>query len=207
MIPFKAVVLFISLCAADPPATTSPAPKTPNCPVSGKPANLATSAPTKDGPVFFCSRECITAYRGEPDKFAAAVSTQRTILAARPKVQVKCPVSGDPPDAKIAWEKDGAKVAFCSDECRKKYQADPSRYASALANSFTYQTLCPVMGLAINPTSSIKLPSGETVYFCCKGCDEKLLADPDKYAPALIQQGYRFDFSKESKSKEPGKSD
>ena len=169
------------------------------CPVTGGPANLAISAPTKEGPVFFCTADCITRYRAEPDKFSEALARQRKALAQRPRVQVKCPVSGDPPDLKIFLEKDGQKIAFCSEECRKKYAADSARYASALANSFTHQTTCPVMGHAINPAAFVKLPGGGIVYFCCKGCDEKLLADPAKYAPALIHQGYSFDFTPKGK--------
>jgi YHS domain-containing protein len=178
-----------------PAATLIP----PKCPVTGNPANLATSAPTLEGPVFFCCKDCIAKYKAEPAKFAGAVTAQRAILTQRPIVQVKCPVSGDPPDPKITLEKDGQKVAFCSEECRKKYAAEPGKYASALANAYTYQTKCPVMKEAINPTSFIKLASGETVYFCCKGCDDKLLADPAKYAPVLQEQGYTFDFSKTKK--------
>ena len=67
------------------------------CPVTGSPANLAISAPTKEGPVFFCTADCITRYRAEPDKFSEALARQRKALAQRPRVQVKCPVSGDPP--------------------------------------------------------------------------------------------------------------
>lgn len=171
----------------------------PKCPVTGNPVNLAVSAPTLEGPVFFCCKDCIAKFRAEPAKYAAAVSAQRAVLSQRPKVQVKCPVSGDPPNPKITIEKDGQKVTFCSNECKEKYAADPAKYASALANAYTHQTVCPVMKLTINPTSFTKLASGETVYYCCKGCDDKLLADPAKYAPVLQEQGYTFDFSKTKK--------
>lgn len=169
------------------------------CPVSGKPVNLAVSAPTPDGPVFFCCKDCVATYKAEPAKFTEAVATQRAVLAQRPKVQVKCPVSGDPVDPKFALEKDGKKVRFCSDDCRKKYAADPGKYASALANSHTFQTTCPVMNEPIDPAAFMKLPGGETVYLCCKGCDKKLLADPEKYAPGFLKQGFVFDFAKPQK--------
>jgi len=178
---------------------TQPELPVPKCPVTGNQANLAVSAPTREGPVFFCKKECITQFKSDPSKFEVAVKSQRDALAQRPRVQVKCPVSGDPTDLKITLEKDGQKVAFCSEDCRKKYEADPSRYASALANAYTYQTKCPVMKELINPKSFITLESGEIVYFCCKGCDDKLLADPPKYEPVLREQGYTFDFSKQKK--------
>ncbi len=52
------------------------------------------------------------------------------------------------------------------------------------------QTLCPVMGGAINPDVFIEY-KGVRVYFCCWGCDDKFLADPGELIPKLpagIQQ-------------------
>jgi YHS domain-containing protein len=46
------------------------------------------------------------------------------------------------------------------------------------------QTLCPVMGNPINPDVFIEY-KGVTVYFCCWGCDDKFLAEPEKYIPKL----------------------
>jgi YHS domain-containing protein len=46
------------------------------------------------------------------------------------------------------------------------------------------QTHCPVMGGEINPEVYIEY-KGVKVYFCCWGCDDKFLADPEKYIPKL----------------------
>jgi Cu(I)/Ag(I) efflux system membrane fusion protein len=46
------------------------------------------------------------------------------------------------------------------------------------------QTLCPVMGNPINPDVFIEY-KGVKVYFCCWGCDDKFLAEPEKYIPKL----------------------
>ncbi len=46
------------------------------------------------------------------------------------------------------------------------------------------QTHCPVMGSEINPEVYIEY-KGVKVYFCCWGCDDKFLADPEKYIPKL----------------------
>lgn len=46
------------------------------------------------------------------------------------------------------------------------------------------QTLCPVMGGEINPEVFIEY-KGVKVYFCCWGCDDKFLAQPEKYIPKL----------------------
>jgi YHS domain-containing protein len=46
------------------------------------------------------------------------------------------------------------------------------------------QTLCPVMGNEINPDVFIEY-KGVKIYFCCWGCDDKFLADPERYIPKL----------------------
>jgi len=55
------------------------------------------------------------------------------------------------------------------------------------------QTLCPVMGGKIDPEVFIEF-KGVKVYFCCWGCDDKFLAEPEKYIPKLpasLQQRIR----------------
>lgn len=42
--------------------------------------------------------------------------------------------------------------------------------------------VCPVMGNKVNPAKSPKVAvRGQEYFLCCKGCDKKLQADPDKY--------------------------
>jgi YHS domain-containing protein len=43
-----------------------------------------------------------------------------------------------------------------------------------------HQTLCPVMGDEIDSSQYLDI-QGQRVYFCCKKCEAKLKADPDKY--------------------------
>lgn len=43
-------------------------------------------------------------------------------------------------------------------------------------------TKCPVMGSRVDPAKSPKVAvRGQEYFLCCKGCDKKLAADPDKY--------------------------
>jgi YHS domain-containing protein len=164
----------------------------PNCPVMGEPINLAVSTPTDDGPVFFCCKGCIAKYNAEPGKFAKKVAQQRKALEKLAKVQVRCPVTGEPADPKVAIETDGKKVSFCCKGCVEKYQADPKKYATKLANSYTHQTTCPVMGEEIDPKVFTTSANGERVYLCCKGCEKKLKANPDKFLPKLAALGYSY---------------
>lgn len=49
------------------------------------------------------------------------------------------------------------------------------------------QTTCPIMdGNPIDKTLFVEY-KGKKVYFCCKGCEEKFLADPEKYVAKLPQ--------------------
>lgn len=49
------------------------------------------------------------------------------------------------------------------------------------------QTHCPVMGSPINPEVYIEY-KGVKVYFCCWGCDDKFLVDPEEYIPKLPEE-------------------
>jgi YHS domain-containing protein len=158
------------------------------CPVTGNPINFAVSVATDDGPVFFCCKNCIPKYEADPAKYADKVAAQRKALADWPKVQVLCPVSREPVDPKVFIEYEGAKVYFCCKGCIEKFQKDPEKYKAALANSYTYQTKCPVTGNAIDPEARVG-----KIYFCCKNCPKKFFADPAKYAPNLEAQGFKFD--------------
>jgi len=43
-------------------------------------------------------------------------------------------------------------------------------------------TKCPVMGEKVTPGKSPKVVvRGQEYFLCCKGCDKKLAANPDKY--------------------------
>jgi len=175
------------------------------CPVMGEPANLALSVATEDGPVFFCCKDCMPKFKAEPQKYTEGVAEQRRALAGRPKIQVTCPVSGEPVDTKVAIDHEGAKVHFCCKDCIDKFKAAPDKYKVALANGFTYQTRCPVTDETIDPKAFTTLANGAKVYFCCKGCEKKLFADAAKYAPKLAAQGVNFDPKalSQAPSKEP----
>jgi YHS domain-containing protein len=48
------------------------------------------------------------------------------------------------------------------------------------------QTICPVMGGAIDKNIFVEY-KGKKVYFCCEGCKEKFLEEPEKYLAKLPQ--------------------
>ncbi|MHC4091616.1 MAG: hypothetical protein ACYSVY_15325 [Planctomycetota bacterium] len=156
------------------------------------PVNFAVGVATGEGPVFFCSDACIPKYEAKPGKYAARVAVQRSALANRPKVQVLCPVSREPADSKTFVEHGGERVYLCCKGCIRKFKRSPAQYAAALANSYTHQTKCPVMGGEIDPQVFASTAGGQKVFFCCEGCENKLFADPSKYLPNLEAQGFQI---------------
>ncbi len=176
----------------------------PKCPVMDESVDFSVKVDTKDGPVYFCCKGCIEKYEAKPEKFAKNVASQRKAVAALPKVQVACPISGKPIDKKVSIKHNGETVYFCCAGCAPKFEKDPKEYASKLADSYTYQTKCPVMGGDIDPTAFSTLPGGRKVFYCCPGCDKPFLADPARYASKLEAQGFKIDLDK-MKSDRKGK--
>ncbi len=168
----------------------------PNCPVMGEPIDFTVSTKTDEGPVYFCCAGCIKKFNKDAGKYAEKVAAQRTALKDRAKIQVVCPVSGEAVDGKTTLKHGGQTVGFCCAKCLAKFEAEPANYQAALANSYTYQTKCPVMGEEIDPASSAVLPTGQTIYYCCPQCADKVVADPAKYAPKLAAQGVNIDIKK-----------
>ncbi|MCH7873560.1 MAG: hypothetical protein IID33_17825 [Planctomycetes bacterium] len=173
--------------------------KLPLCPVMGDAIDFSKMTMTDDGPVYFCCKMCIKKFAKQPSKYADKVAEQKAALAKLPRVQVSCPLSGEPIDKKMFVEVDGKKVYTCCGDCKTKYAANPGKYAAKLAASYTYQTKCPVKGGDIDPTVFGDMASGQRIYYCCPACDKKLKKDPAKYAEKLAEQGIKLDIKKAEK--------
>ena len=59
---------------------------------------------------------------------------------------------------------------------------------SLFAEELTPQTVCPVMGGKIDKNLYVDA-DGKRIYVCCRGCIEKVKADPKKYITQLEEQG------------------
>ena len=70
----------------------------------------------------------------------------------------------------------------------KPSMMSPAPEPSASTASPQPQTLCPIMGGAINPDVFTDY-KGMRIYFCCGGCDGTFLADPEKYLDAMRAKG------------------
>ena len=164
------------------------------CPVSGQPAIESSSLDLKklkagEGTVYFCCKNCPKAFEKDPAKFE--MKTRRQLAETGQIVQVACPVSGHDFDKDVSVESGNTKVAFCCENCLKKYNeaSDDDKLKvlfATLDKGFTRQVKCPVSGKPINPEAKVEY-EGKQVYFCCSGCPKAFEADPKKFLDKLPQ--------------------
>ncbi len=179
----------------------------PVCPVMGESVDFNVKTMTDDGAVYFCCEVCIPKFKKDPAKYAEKVTAQRAALEKLDRVQVSCPVDGKSVDGKPTADVNGHKIAFCSKDCQVKYAEHPGALKAKLADSYTYQTRCPISGEKIQPNVFTDLSTGQRIYFCCASCGDELLKDPAKYAPKLEEQGIKMDAKKLSAPEPKAKKD
>ena len=61
-------------------------------------------------------------------------------------------------------------------------------YAAEKANKGKAQTECPILGGAIDKRLYVDY-KGYRIYFCCKGCPEQFMENPEKYMKILRESG------------------
>ena len=100
------------------------------------------------------------------------------------KPQTTCPVMGGKIDREVYLDYQAQRVYFCCPACKETFLKDPEKYFKKFQDTGvlpeSLQKKCPVMGGDIDKKVYIDY-KGRRVYFCCAGCEEKFLADPDKY--------------------------
>jgi len=85
-----------------------------------------------------------------------------------------CGMTVDPAAGKPSLRYDGHAYHFCSEGCRRKFEAAPQDYLTAKD---------PVCGMTVNRASARHFlkQEGERFYFCSAGCKTKFEADPAAY--------------------------
>ncbi len=154
------------------------------CPVMGEKINKTIFVDSEMGRAYFCCEKCVKRFKSGPQKYAKKVFAQQDAMGVK-RVQVSCPLTGEPVDPKVSVKHDGMTVNFCCERCAAGFKKNPEKHMPAYYKSFTTQTECPVMGEEIDPTASVKLANDEKVYLCCKRCVTKFGADRAKYGKRL----------------------
>jgi len=189
VIPALGLVAVLTQSARAEEGDAKEAAKLPQCPVMDESIDPTLKVATDDGPVYFCCPGCIKKHKENPEKYAERVAAQRKELKDLPKVQVTCPISDEPINKEVYSEKGGEKVYFCCPRCKGKYEENPDKYATQVANSMTIQTKCPLSGQPISPDAFVDFTSGHRIYFCCNRCTGKIKADAAGFVETLRDKG------------------
>lgn len=165
------------LAVADDPPASEPRETAPPaaaksvailCPVSGKPIDRKVVVRFRDRWVYCATPADLEKFKADPLEYAEGVTTQ---WEADPilRLQVRCPVTGDPPASTIYVGLGDDAVFFATEDAKKRWEADSKPFQAKLAECFTFQTVCPVSEMAVSPTAK-READGKAVYFRCPHC-------------------------------------
>ena len=91
------------------------------------------------------------------------------------------------PDAKAKLLKRGFKLD--EDSMKNGSESEPVKKDAKVA---IWNAVCPVMGEEVDPEAPTEIYNGKVIGFCCKGCEKKFKADPEKYMKNLSDDGAKF---------------
>jgi YHS domain-containing protein len=120
------------------------------------------------------------------------------------KVEVKCPVSGQPINKEASVDYKDGKVYFCCENCPKAFAKDTKKFAAKanfqlVATEQAKQVKCPIAGRDINEAQSVEV-NGVKVAFCCGNCKGKAAKAEDKVALIFSDDNFKKGYKVEKKS-------
>lgn len=115
--------------AAKATAKPAGAPINDKCPVSGADIDPAHVVEFEGRVVALCCGKCKAKFEKDPKKYAGKLPAK---TAEAGPINSKCPVSGADVDAAHVVDFEGKQVAFCCGNCKKKFVADPEKYAAKI---------------------------------------------------------------------------
>ncbi|MBN2339350.1 MAG: YHS domain-containing protein, partial [Acidobacteria bacterium] len=186
--------------ASAKPAAKAPAKagtvKDPVCGMDVDPASDRVLKTEHQGKTYyFCSAMCKKNFEANPAKYLPKKEAPGKVALAKDPV---CGMDVDPnSDRVLKTEHQGKTYYFCSEMCKKNFEANPGRYlpkkgapaqASASVKAGTVKDL--VCGMDVDPDSDRTLKTeyqGKTYYFCTEMCRERFDANPEKYVHAMAE--------------------
>jgi len=93
------------------------------CPVSGKPVNASKTVVYEGKTIAFCCDDCKAQFEKDPKSFLSKLDLTAANKTA--PINTVCPLSGKPINPEKNVEFEGKLIAFCCDDCKAKFQADP----------------------------------------------------------------------------------
>ena len=117
-------------------------------------------------------------YLASCEKKADASDTEQAAIQAADKIADEAKTC--PPDCTKPCCAAADEAKTCPPDCTKPCCADKT------VSAVSEQTVCPVMEGPSNKELFTEY-KGKKVYFCCAGCEETFLKDPEKYISKLPQ--------------------
>ena len=133
---------------------------------------------------YFCCESCKEAFIKAPENYIDKKSQKGHMHshdhAEDSAVDPVCGMKIKKADAKATYEHNGKTYYFCMEGCKEKFMKDPEKYAKKAEEMIT----CPVSGKEVKKSEAVGPHeyNGKDYYFCCEGCKEKFMKDPEKYA-------------------------
>lgn len=149
------------------------------CPVTGKPIDRAVFARFRGKRVYFADKSCVEKFLADPSEYAEALKAQWKALTPL-RVQVACPVTGEPIDKQFFVETPERDIYFASAEAKAKWEASAEKFADKLDSCYSFQTHCGTCPGEYNP-QVFEEHDGRRIYFCCPGCRGVFQKDPAKF--------------------------
>jgi YHS domain-containing protein/uncharacterized membrane protein len=125
-------------------ADSGPVPINTLCPVSGKLADRTKTAVHEGKLVAFCCEDCKASFTKDPKphlaKLAQLANPPPGNLGLAKPINTKCPVSGKDVDMAKTSTHDGKVLAFCCDDCKAKFEHDPTPFLAKQESGTTGDT-------------------------------------------------------------------
>ena len=168
-----------------------------NCAVTGKEINkedAAGSMEYKGKTYYFCCAGCETKFKENPEQYVNGQGEGEHVHGEEMQSEhaehsehehngeVVDPVCGmkiKKDEAKYSYEYKDKTYYFCMEGCKEKFVKNPEEYIKAGDEMVT----CPVSGEEIKKADAAGSMEykGNTYYFCCAGCKEKFVKNPEEY--------------------------
>ena len=182
---------FLAALGLDAQASAERKPINDKCPVSGADVNADAVAEHDGKLVAFCCNNCKAKFEKDAKPFLAKLGLDAQASAERKPINDKCPVSGADVKPDAVAEHDGKLVAFCCNNCKAKFEKDPTPFlaklgldAQASAERKPINDKCPVSGADVKP-DAVAEHDGKLVAFCCNNCKAKFEKDPKPFLAKL----------------------
>lgn len=98
---------------------------------------------------------------------------------------------------RTAWIVMAAGLVAASGAVRGHAGEETTPSAPATTNAVKHQTICPVLGEAINKDLFVDY-QGKRIYVCCNMCVQSVKADPEKYIRKMEAEGITLDKTPEA---------